>query len=134
MSALSAENTGNIFASPLGFSYSYSLPVRGLSCAPNRELAIDEVSVGTTVVLRIADIAAPGFLEQSFFLEAINTLQVSNIGMSLISNLTATIIIGLTTWFVGPFDIPGFFKKPLSGGIGSESRSLFGRKRERTRY
>ncbi|KAJ7899100.1 hypothetical protein B0H13DRAFT_2337245 [Mycena leptocephala] len=63
-------------------------------------LILTTLSISATILLRIMNVVEleSGFWQEHVFVEVINTLQVSNVGMSLISNLSATGVIGATAW------------------------------------
>ncbi|KAJ7187874.1 hypothetical protein C8R46DRAFT_3324 [Mycena filopes] len=61
-------------------------------------LILTTLAVLGTIGLRIADLAYPGFSEGKLFIDFINTLQVAGVGMSLISNLSSTAVVGATAW------------------------------------
>ncbi|KAJ7141413.1 hypothetical protein C8R44DRAFT_763377 [Mycena epipterygia] len=61
-------------------------------------LILTAMSITATIALRIGTVVEPKLGQRNFFVEVLNVLQVSNVGTSLISNLTATGIIGTTAW------------------------------------
>jgi hypothetical protein len=67
----------------------------------NIDLA-DPVTVTSTIIFRIIALVEAPFTalpKSSYLARGIDILQISNIGFSLISNLSATAVVGATAWF-----------------------------------
>ncbi|KAJ7141503.1 hypothetical protein C8R44DRAFT_247973 [Mycena epipterygia] len=79
----------------------------GLICSPDHRkylhfplfcLIITSISVIGTIGLRIVSVTGLAFSHSSSFRTTINTLQMSNVSLSFISNLSATVVVGVTAW------------------------------------
>ncbi|KAJ7072003.1 hypothetical protein C8F01DRAFT_223801 [Mycena amicta] len=65
---------------------------------PTAFLLFTAATTGGLITLRTIDIVSPGSISRAPFTRAISVMQLSNMTTSLISNLTATGLIGIEAW------------------------------------